>query len=372
MAPYRTPVFNAINDIEGVDLLVLYQSEECPIHEWASCRDGIRFPFEVLPAVATLGSGTRRLWITRGLTRRLWSFRPHAVVVGGCNQPVTYEMLAMRRVLGYEGWLWIESTLRDVRSWGRCREAVKRSAVRWADGVVVPGKAASEYVLTLGAEPDRIRLAPNAVDVGWLSSASKDARRRRDAVRQRSGLDGVVFVCVGRMVKEKGVGDLVAAYHMVRERLQALGRSCSLLLVGSGPEVDLLRENAASAAEAGIVTLGFVQQADIPELLSASDVMVFPTQSDPWGLVVNEAQACGLPVVATSVAGAVDDLLSSTEAGIVVPPAAPAALADAMIELALNDSQRHAMGEAARRVSLRFTPELCAEGFVAVARGSRR
>jgi glycosyltransferase involved in cell wall biosynthesis len=372
MAPYRTPVFNAVNDIEGIDLLVLYQSEECPIHEWASCRDGIHFPFEVVPAVATLGSGTRRIWVTRGLTRRLRRFRPHAVVVGGCNQPVTYEMLAMQRVLGYEGWLWIESTLRDSRSWGRCREAVKRSAVRWADGVVVPGKAAREYALALGAEPDRIRLAPNAVDVEWLSSAAEDARRRREAVRQRLGLDGVVFVCVGRMVEEKGVGDLVAAYRVVRERLQALGRGCSLLLVGSGPEVDRIQRNAGSAAEAGIVTLGFVQQVGIPEVLAASDVMVFPTWSDPWGLVVNEAQACGLPVVATSAAGAVDDLLVDTGAGIVVQPAEPAELAGAMIELALNDPQRHAMGEAARRVSLRFTPELCAEGFVAVARGSRR
>lgn len=376
MAPYRTPVFNALADRGDVELLVIYQSAISPIHGWEPRPDAARFDFEVLSSIAEFGNGIRRTWLSRGLIRRLAGFRPHAVVAGGYNQPVAYEILAARRPLGYEAWIWLESTAGDARSEGWVREIVKRTVVRSADGILVPGCAARDYASALGADPRRVRVAPNAVDVDALSSAAARAAPDREAIRKRLGLLGTVFVYVGRMVREKGVYDLLTAFRETTDTLRSSGEECSLLVVGDGQVMDHFRKRARSEGLERVVTVGFVQQEELPEMLVAADVMVLPTWSDPWGFVLNEAQACGLPAIATDVAGASPDLLEGTGAGLVVAPRAPCDLARAMIELARDEPRRRAMREAARNTARRFTPELCADGFAGIvqeaARSSRR
>ena len=72
-----------------------------------------------------------------------------------------------------------------------------------------------------------------------------------------------------------------------------------------------------------VSVVGFVQKNALPAYYSLADVLVFPTQSDPWGLVVNEAMACGSPVIATDVAGCAADLLKDGWNGVVVPAERP-------------------------------------------------
>jgi glycosyltransferase involved in cell wall biosynthesis len=370
MAPYRTPVFNALADRDEVDLLVLYQSEGSPIHEWEPRRDAAKFHHEVLPHAAAFGSGIRRVWVSRRLVGRLARFRPHVVVIGGYNQPVTWEILAARRFLGYEAWIWLESTAADSRKNGIVREAAKRSLVRWADGILVPGSASGNYAVSLGADPERVRLAPNAVDVGGLAAAA--AAADRDAIRGLLGLVGTVFVYVGRIVREKGVFDLLEAFQETIASVNASGDECSLLVVGDGPQMGTFVEQVRARGISGVATVGFVQQEELPGLLAASDVMVFPTWSDPWGLVLNEAQACGLPAIATTVAGASSDLLGETGAGLLVRKRSPRELSRAMVELAMDESLRRSMAQAARETSRRFTPSACAAGFAEVGELARR
>jgi glycosyltransferase involved in cell wall biosynthesis len=91
---------------------------------------------------------------------------------------------------------------------------------------------------------------------------------------------------------------------------------------------------------------------------------VFPTFSDPWGLVVNEAMACGLPVIATSVAGCVADLVQDGKNGRVVAAGDVSALSTAMRETAEDEALRVLMGERSRELIRGFTAQTWAEGFV--------
>jgi glycosyltransferase involved in cell wall biosynthesis len=91
--------------------------------------------------------------------------------------------------------------------------------------------------------------------------------------------------------------------------------------------------------------------------------MVSPTHTDPWGLVVNEAMACGLPVVSTSVAGCCADLVTDGWNGRVVQPHDVAQLADAMQALVCNQELRLEMGEHSRQRIRSYTPEACANGL---------
>jgi glycosyltransferase involved in cell wall biosynthesis len=99
---------------------------------------------------------------------------------------------------------------------------------------------------------------------------------------------------------------------------------------------------------------------------------VFPTHSDPWGLVVNEAMACALPVIASRAAGCTADLVGHGENGLVVDPGDVAQLVSAMTEIASSGDRREKMGAAGRERIARYSPVACAEGIAHAAVASRR
>jgi glycosyltransferase involved in cell wall biosynthesis len=368
------PLFNSIQRTRETELVVLFQDESCPLHEWDDLMSGAEFEYAVLPSLGRVGRGVRRTYMSYGLTRHLKRFRPHVVVVGGFNQPIAYLALLCRRFFGYEAWLWIESTLSDARAAGGLRDRLKRWAVANSNGVLVPGQAAETYATALGAEPGTVRRAPNAVDVRGIGAMADQARPDRRAIRAGLPVHGTVFTYVGRMVEEKGVGDLLDAFGIASGALSDEGLEGSLLLVGTGPELEPLLARARSHGIRNVVSTGFVQPPGLPSLLTASDVVVLPTWSDPWGMTINEAQACGLPVITTRVAGAAPDLVGGTGAGLMVEERAPAMLAQAMLRLARDSGLRATMGATARTVAEDYLPEGMARAFVdlvAEARGAR-
>ena len=100
-------------------------------------------------------------------------------------------------------------------------------------------------------------------------------------------------------------------------------------------------EAARLAGIEGVDLLGFVQPDSLPALLARSGCLVLPSRFEPWGVVVHEAAAAGLPVVCTSVAGAASRLVLDGYNGVVVPPGDPGALARALLRISgASDAER--------------------------------
>lgn len=169
---------------------------------------------------------------------------------------------------------------------------------------------------------------------------------------------GCVFVYVGRLWYGKGVQYLVDAFAEVQRRAPG---EVSLLLVGDGPDEAALRERCAGLAN--VVFAGFRQKPELPRFLAAADVFVFPTLGDPYGLVVDEAMACGLPVISTTAAGEIRERVDHGENGYLVPPADSMALARRMLELAEQPGLREAMGALAAQSVASHTAEGWAQDF---------
>jgi glycosyltransferase involved in cell wall biosynthesis len=136
------------------------------------------------------------------------------------------------------------------------------------------------------------------------------------------------------------------------------------VFVGEGAERKEL-ERRATGIQPGVVRFcGWVHREQVPEIYALAEAFVFPTYSDPWGLVVNEAMACSLPIVASQVAGCVPDLLQDGWNGFAVPPRDVEGLVRSM-QLLFDDL------ESARRMGSRsvqriqdYTPEKCAAGII--------
>src|SRR5439155_22959034 len=115
---------------------------------------------EVLPGKDALVGG-RWLVVNAGVLGRLRRLRPDVVLVGGWNQPAFWQALLYARAARVPFVVWVESTARDERAGRGPAEAAKRAVVRGAAAFVVPGRAAAEYVRSLGVSAERITIAPN-------------------------------------------------------------------------------------------------------------------------------------------------------------------------------------------------------------------
>ena len=239
----------------------------------------------------------------------------------------------------------------------RLRDLAKNIVFRVADGAKVPGPAGSSYAGHYGLPAERAWVVTQSINVPHYAQARVCEAELRALRRKELGVEGCVFIYVGRIWPGKGLDYLFAAYRKVR----AVNPDVTLLIVGDGAEQQRLY--AENSALQDVVWAGFVQPAQLPEVYSVADIMVFPTLGDPNGLVVEEAMAAGLPVISTSAAGDIRSRVPEGVAGYIVPPADSDALAMRMIELAAAPQLRAAMGRAAAGIAENFAIERYSEDF---------
>jgi glycosyltransferase involved in cell wall biosynthesis len=346
-APFRLPVFAALAARPEVDLRVLFLAENDPRRNYPSYERA--FDSEVLRGRNAV-VGRHWLVVNVGVLGRLRRLRPDVVVVGGWNQPAFWQAALYARAARTPLVVWVESTARDERAGRRPVEAAKRALVRSAAGFVVPGRAAAEYVRSLGGR--EIALAPNAVDLDVFGRRAEN----RAELRARLGLDGVTFLCVSRLSPEKGVDVLVRAFD---------GVPGELALVGDGPD----RERVAALAGPSVRLLGRVERDELVDWYAAADAFVMPSRSETWGMSMQEAAAAGLPLIASEAPGAGYDLIDEGVNGFRVPVEDVEALRAALVRVATDEAFRESARPRTLELARGHTPEAWAE---AVARLARR
>jgi glycosyltransferase involved in cell wall biosynthesis len=342
-APYRIPLFNAL--AERVELRVLFLAERDPRRAFYELhRDEWRFDHRVL-AGPQLRRGGRWIVFNRRVLRELRRFHPDAVAVGGWNQPAFWLALAYCRLRRIPLLVWIESTARDARSEARPLALARGAMVRGAAGAYVPGSASAEYARSLGVK--LVETAPNAIDASVFAQAAVD----------RSGRDTCTFLYVGRLDPEKGLDTLFEAFREVPGEL---------VLVGSGGDEPRLRRLAGERVRFE----GAKDRDEVVGYYRDADVFVLPSRSEPWGMVLNEAAAAGLPLVATEESGASHDLVDGN--GYRIAAGDVVALRDAMSSLAADPELRSRMGARSRELAKHFTPEAWADGVASAAGRAQR
>lgn len=360
IAPYRIPVFNALAAEPGVNLHVIFLAEtDKMLRQWRIPADEIRFPYEVLPSWRWR-AGKHSLLVNRGLWSSLNATNAEAILCGGYNYPASWGALWWARRRNVRFVLWSESNHQDNRSGHPWVEYLKQYFLRRCDAFVVPGKSSFAYLRYLGAAAQRIFTAPNAVDNLYFATEAEKARIQEPSHRQRLGLPARFILYAGRLVPEKGVFDLLEAYSRLESDVRA---KVGLVFAGDGRSRQELLERSQNIGSGVVCVPGFAQRADLAVLYSLAEALVLPTHSDTWGLVVNEAMVCGLPIIVTSVAGCVEDLVEDGWNGRVVPPQDPDRLTDAIRSLVEQPETRRQMSAHSRERIQRYSPEKCARGL---------
>jgi glycosyltransferase involved in cell wall biosynthesis len=369
IAPYRIPVFNALAQHDGIDLHVIFLAEnDRTQRQWLVYKHEIRFSYQVLRSWRQR-VGRHSFLLNWGAKAALQRAAPDFIVCGGYNYVAAWQSMSWAQRNGVPFSLWAESTTKDVRGGHAWTEFLKTKFLRGCDSFVVPGKSSAEYLRSYGLPEESIFAAPNAVDTQLFAQRAAAIRRDAAAQRQALRLPHRFFLFAGRLVREKGIFDLLGAYGALSPELR---KEIDLVFVGDGVARSALLKRAAAINPGSIRLEGFAQRERLAAYYALADVFVFPTHTDPWGLVVNEAMACGLPVISSDAAGCVADLVEDGWNGRVVPGRDLAQLTSAMDELARNAELRSIMGQRSRERIAQYSPEAWAAGMAVAALPCRR
>ena len=361
IAPYRIPLFNALAMRPEVDLHVIFLSETDPsLRQWHVYKDEIRFSYEVLPSFRKRVAGFNML-LNRGVASALDHAGAEVILCGGYSYVASWSTMFWAKSHRVPLLLWSESNAQDSRGGHMVVEFLKSLFLKRCDRFVVPGRSARQYLVSHGVQDGLIYTAPNAVDNNLFAKAALLACNDAPALRQRLQLPGRYFLFVGRLVKEKGVFELLGAYAKLDERLRSL---IGLVLVGEGPVKPALQEHAANIAPGHVLFAGFAHKEQLPAYYALAEMLILPTYTDTWGLVVNEGMACGLPVILSRAAGCADDLVEDNWNGVLIPPENESALVTVMERLATQNDVRLKMSANSRERIAQYSPEHWANGIV--------
>ena len=245
-----------------------------------------------------------------------------------------------------------EMASQDQSSWKlRVKRFIWPRLFQLADVVIVPSSAGVELMRSLGIPAQRVALTPYVVDNDWWREESR--RVDRAAVRAKWDVPGLAPVVVfsGKLQHWKRPSDLLLAFAKARID------DAYLVYAGAGPLRPELEALAKRLNVLGRVRfLGFVNQSQLPSVYSASDLLVLPSEYEPFGVVVNEAMLCGCAVAVSDRVGAGADLVRPGENGFVVHCGDVDALA-AVLQEAVRDQERlRRMGQLATERMATWSP----------------
>jgi glycosyltransferase involved in cell wall biosynthesis len=232
------------------------------------------------------------------------------------------------------------------------RRALSRSRI-----AVVPGRVSYDFIRSLGFDKKRIVVAPNSVDVEFFRSNFDALQASRPLIRRhfRCEDDEIIILFPARLVGFKRPQLVVETVANVTRF-----RKIRCLVAGEGPELRNCKELAENLGVADRFTwLGQVDVATLCRLYLIADVLLLCSMYEPWGMVINECQAFGLPCVVTENVGAAPDMIFPENGR--VASSSPLDLSRAIEEA--RQIPRTIVAEMGRKLCDKFSPTKQADGF---------
>lgn len=300
--------------------------------------------------------------VSRQLIQCLTQINPAVIVVAGYSQPAMRVATHWARQHHTPTILLSDSQMLD-----HPRNLVKESLKGWwicrhFDAAFVAGASAAHYLSQLGFPRDRIWRSYDVVDNFHFAQGAATTRASADELRRQLGLSNPYFLYVGRFSPEKNLFRLLVAYQLYSQ--QAGFNAWSLVLLGSGPQQDKLQRQAAQLQLRNVFWFSFKQVDELPMYYGLASALILPSISEPWGLVVNEAMACGVPILISDRCGCIPDLVFPGINGWIFNPLLIANISKAMLRIsAIPEHQLVSMGTASKRIIANYTPDIWAQAL---------
>ncbi len=361
--PYRQPVFDLLKLSKEIDVHFFFLNESQKDRYWKlSVKD--HHSTTVLKGWQICVEGYHTIHLNFGVSNALIKPGFDLFVIGGYAQPALWRVLWHCWKTHTPYMMITESHLGKRRS-GLVR-ALKSHFVRKvysrSCANLVMGAQAKEYVSQYGASPSNIFMFPNTIDGPSYSKQVDSERQNMVVLKQEWGVsEGKVILFVGALHRRKGVDLLIESFASLRQNL----RDVSLVVVGRGQlEYELKERVRKLNLEKAVVFAGFVQPEDLPKVYACADLFVLPSLEEPFGAVVCEAMAAGLPIIVSDAVGAAKDFVKPNENGMIVPQGSLSSLTSALLELLKDQTKMRGMGQRSKEIMKEWTHLRLAKSLV--------
>jgi len=362
---YHAPWFRALEKSPKLELQVFY-CHQATAQEQAAAGFAVDFDWDVsllegyphrfLKNVAKRpGIAGFRGLDTPEIKDILTRERFDAVMINGWHYKSAWQTMRACWKTGTPVMVRSDSHLHTDRPFAK--RLAKRPVYSWfiakLDACLPVGKWSSDYFLHYGAAPERLFIVPHVVDTDYFQSEAQRLGSQRNLLRSQWGLNdtAVVFLFAGKFIEKKRPLDFVNAIGMASSR----GVAVEGLMVGDGP-LRAATEQLVRKDKLPIRFAGFLNQSEMTAAYVAADALVLPSDGgETWGLVVNEAMACGLPCFVSDRVGCGPDMIRTSETGAIFPLGDTKALGQILAKYAVNKQQMSLMRERAGEQSQKYT-----------------
>ena len=377
---YYAPVLRHMARSAGDDFEVLYCSGELESSH-ASAGFGVEYRWDVpllggyryrfLKNCAKVPSTGSFAGLDNPELRRIVASRAYsAVVVNGWHFKSAWRTILACWRHGVPLLVRSDSHLRgsqNSKKWAKW--PLYRSFIPRLDGCLPAGSWSRDYFENYGACEDHIFTIPHCVDNRRFERDMELLRPQREALRRQWGIapGATVFLFAGKFTPVKRPTNFISAIARSASANPSANSSIVGLMAGDGP-LRAQCEQQARSARAPVRFTGFLNQSRIPEAYAAADALVLPSETETWGLVVNEAMACGLPCIVSDRVGCGPDIVDRGVTGDVYPMGDVEALAARL----LHHGNLAAMGRRAQRKIESYSVEAAASAMLKAVDTVRR
>jgi len=348
--PYSHARFTAIaKQIKETELTVFFQNSDVKYRKWNAEITDSNYKMVFLKNIGIPVSANTAFVCNINYTiyQEIKRYNPDRIITAGWDSFATLAAIVYAKKHSKEIILWTESTIHEDSFIRKVSLPYVKFILRFFDGFISAGTTAAEYLRFLGVRKN-IEHFYNSVDVDHFLTHGQFSLQEKSILKEKIGVrnSSRVIMFSGRLVAIKCVDLLIKAFLEINKKFQDI----ELLIVGYGPEEQRLKEIAGK--NSSIHFLGHRGIDEIPGIYGISDILVLPSISEPWGLVVNEAMACGCAIIASDRCGCSRDLIQGN--GIVVEGGKLYPLIGALERLLSSESVLKRMKEKSKNIIKHF------------------
>lgn len=354
--PYRIPLFNEIHkqlkDL-NTDFLVAFGAKGYKRRKWNLDMQDCQFKYVFLSGLNLYKNrGEKSSFTYTGVVRLILKYQPDIVITNSYSIATTkLFFLSLMDISKYLIWsAAVEG--KDVRP-SRLRLFHRRQLVKRSSGFIAYGTKAKEYLVSLGADENKTHIGINTVDLDHFVNT-------KNKIRNDKGLIHLLYV--GHLSPRKNVLKLLK----VIKKLTSMRNNFVLDIVGDGEDRIMLenfvKENKLNSK---VHFHGFKQKSELTVYFDNATCFLFQTDSDVWGLVLNEAMAAALPCYTSIHAAASYDLVQDGNTGFIIDFAETTKIAELLNKHLMNPAYLKQIGENAKQfIFNNATIKISAAGFV--------
>ncbi len=340
--PYRLGVFKLFLEKFSGMFKVLFCAKHEPDRNWE--LDFGNLDYEILTGVKWRPKNQKNpisFKLNLNINSKIKKFNPDVVALSGYVHPTMQLAAWYCRNKSIPYGIACESSFLQSKPTGVKWKLKKKLLSPIINGMsfgLPVGSKAEEYLRALGAKKQPMYYFPNCPDVSNIVSISKNKNEYEKSLRLKLNIseNNNIILFVGRLIDAKRPMDLIYAFNKINKELS---KNWTLLIVGEGPlknkilnfksktgcksntQHSTLNNQSLSTINyqppTNIILPGWLQPDDVYKVMSISDVMVLPSEHEPWGAVANESMAAGTPVIASNSVGAAYDLIEDKKTGFI-------------------------------------------------------